>query len=637
MDSVKQEIDKYRSAISEYLEQNHLEDAAMNVRHILELILSEYVKRFAPEYVFAKSIDKITKLNELKIIDEISENSLHQMRKLGNRAAHRDANLPICKEEIEIILPVIDLETNSLIKRITEMESAENTENNTQRPFSEEWVLSLFNASNTIFEMNHLISILENYSEEQASEFINRCKEKKQKIYERTHAKEIYLDEIKKKNCYPANKLIAFSWDYVRARCITGQVVLLPKGDVEGYLKPNINVLTWKDVKKTRKNYALFYNGKIGIAYLDKKAEYLSDYTYGIWDDIVDFELSRDSKNNKECVYAITTSGKVRTTYIGSELKEYASWNNICKIYVEENFYGTAPVLIGIEKDGTAHMMSRHKWYGSEKDDLCSKLSKIKNICDIQFVGNSLIVLTADGKVIEFVDGKYSKKCFQGLEDWEDIIQIRAIFTHIIGLKSNGTVVGIKADGADVRRDCCDTEDWTDIVAIHSSINLSIGLKATGHIISCGKDSQKYNARICYNVFKFEEECEKWKRRKQILSQIENIKQIHSYELQRIKNTLSQVDNQIKACEQELNLLYEEKNRKSFAFSTYRIFDIPNAEKKLKNLLNRKNDIVNELNFIQDQIEAEIEPYQKEIEVIDKMFKDDERELLLTSEDSIED
>lgn len=69
----KQEIYKYRSVIVEYLEQSHLEDAAMNIRHILEVILEEYVKRFAPEYVYAKAIDKLIKLSELKIIDEISE------------------------------------------------------------------------------------------------------------------------------------------------------------------------------------------------------------------------------------------------------------------------------------------------------------------------------------------------------------------------------------------------------------------------------------------------------------------------------------------------------------------------------------------------------------------------------------
>lgn len=630
MENLKQEIDKYRSAIAEYLEQSHLEDAAMNVRHILELILSEYVKRFAPEYVYAKSIDKITKLNELKIIDEISENSLHQMRKLGNRAAHRDENLPICKEEIEIILPVIDLEINSLINRIREIENAKNTEIDTQRPFSEDWVLSLYDSSNTISEMNHLISILEKYPEDQTREFINSCKEKKQEIYEKIHAKEIYLDEIKKKNFYPANKLIAFNGYAIRARCITGSDVLLPKEMHKSVLQTDINVLTWKNVKKIRKNYALFYNGKMGIAYSDKKSEYISDSTYGIWDNIVDFELSRNYNEDKDCVYAVTDSGKVKTTDTRRELSYY-SWDNICKIFL--NSYPT--VLIGLEKDGTAHVTSSNKRYDSDNKVLCLNLSKIKNICDIQFFSHSIYVLTADGKVIELPEDIHSKKLFPGLEDWENIIQIRVEYTHILGLKSNGTVVGIKADNADVRPDCCAVENWTDIVAIFSSTNLTIGLKATGHIVSCGKDSQKYTARICYNVFKFEEECEKWKQRNQLVSQIENIKHSYSCELQKIKNRLSQVNNQISIYEQKINFLYEEKN--IFTFSAYKIFDIPRYEKQLNKLVNQKDNIVNELNSIQYKTESEIKPYQEELEAFDKMIRDDANELCLNNEVSTED
>lgn len=638
MDSVKQGIDKYRSAIAEYFEQSQLEDAAMNIRYILELILAEYVKRFAPEYVYAKAIDKITKLTELKIIDEISENSLHQMRKLGNRAAHKDENLPISKEEIEIILPVIDLEINSLINRIREIENAENAESDTQRPFSEEWVLSLYNSSNTISEVNHLISTLEKYPEEQTREFIDRCKEKKQEIYKRIHAKEIYLDEIKKKNFYPANKLIAIDGGALRARSITGSDVLLPKGAwVNSVLQLDMKVITWKNVKKTRKNYALFYDGKIGVAYSDKKSEYISDYTYGIWDNIVDFEPFRKHKEDKDYVFAVTDSGKVKTNDWRCKLKAYYTWENICKIYVDD-FYclETPDILIGIEKDGTVHVTNQYNICDADWDELYLNLSKIKNICDIQFLSGSIYVLTTDGKVIEFTKGTWSEKLFSGLEDWEDIIQIRVEHTHILGLKSNGTVVGIKANNADVRKDCCFTENWTNIVAIFSSTNLSIGLKTTGEIVSCGKDSEKYNSRICYNVFKFEEECEKWKQRNQLVYKIEKIKKSYNFDLQKLKNELSQVNNQIVSYEQKINSLYEEKDKNFILFCASGILDIPYLKKQLKKISNQKDNIVNELNSIQYQIDCKIKPYQEEIEEFDKMLKEDESELYLQNEDFIE-
>lgn len=89
---VMEEIDKYLEIIEEYIEAERLGDAAINIRHILEAIVDGYTEIELPSMVFAKTIDKIESLSKTGIIKDVSTNTLHQIRILANKGAHKKGN-----------------------------------------------------------------------------------------------------------------------------------------------------------------------------------------------------------------------------------------------------------------------------------------------------------------------------------------------------------------------------------------------------------------------------------------------------------------------------------------------------------------------------------------------------------------
>lgn len=102
----KKKIEEYFMRVEEYMKTNRLEDAATNVRHILELIVNTYVNTFSKENVFLKTFDKIEKLKEQKIINEASVDTLHGVRKIANKGAHGDSNGLTFNEINLLLLPL---------------------------------------------------------------------------------------------------------------------------------------------------------------------------------------------------------------------------------------------------------------------------------------------------------------------------------------------------------------------------------------------------------------------------------------------------------------------------------------------------------------------------------------------------
>jgi len=66
--------------------------------------------------------------------------------------------------------------------------------------------------------------------------------------------------------------------------------------------------------------------------------------------------------------------------------------------------------------------------------------------------------LKADGTVVVAGDDRYG---LYGTESWQDIVAIAAGSYNTVGLKSDGTVVGIYGKH--------EIENWRDIVAIQSA------------------------------------------------------------------------------------------------------------------------------------------------------------------------
>ena len=65
---------------------------------------------------------------------------------------------------------------------------------------------------------------------------------------------------------------------------------------------------------------------------------------------------------------------------------------------------------------------------------------------------------------------------------WSNIKSISAGFTHVVGLREDGTVVatGSNAYGQ------CDVSGWTDIVAISAGHTFTVGLRSDGTVVATG-------------------------------------------------------------------------------------------------------------------------------------------------------
>ncbi len=85
----------------------------------------------------------------------------------------------------------------------------------------------------------------------------------------------------------------------------------------------------------------------------------------------------------------------------------------------------------------------------------------------------------ADGRCVATGANDYGQ-C--GVDDWSDIISIRAGAYHTVGLRADGAVVAVGRNDEGQ----CNVADWTDIVRIAAGDYTTIGLRADGTIVTCG-------------------------------------------------------------------------------------------------------------------------------------------------------
>ena len=111
---------------------------------------------------------------------------------------------------------------------------------------------------------------------------------------------------------------------------------------------------------------------------------------------------------------------------------------------------------------------------------------------DIAYIG-----LNLDGSVTGFefqfnrTPHRYVKDWY--IRDWTALVAVAASFdfSHIVGLKSNGSVVAVGLPG-EIQCEKCKVGGWTDVVDIAVGISHTVGLKADGTVVAVGdnKDGQ---------------------------------------------------------------------------------------------------------------------------------------------------
>lgn len=69
-------------------------------------------------------------------------------------------------------------------------------------------------------------------------------------------------------------------------------------------------------------------------------------------------------------------------------------------------------------------------------------------------------------------------------DDWENIISVCAGYFHTVGLEADGTVVAVGSNAYGQ----CDVSEWTNIIAISAGDNFTVGLKSDGTVVATGEN-----------------------------------------------------------------------------------------------------------------------------------------------------
>lgn len=181
------------------------------------------------------------------------------------------------------------------------------------------------------------------------------------------------------------------------------------------------------------------------------------------------------------------------------------NWTDIVAVSAGDNF------TVGLKADGTVVATGNNDWGQCD-------VSSLKNIVRIGATNYSLQCLDAEGRwikigndsdyrnngqnlgIIELGAGHFNslgikpdgtalwiyKNGYTGgstdVSGWSDLVSISANGGHIVGLRSDGTVL---ATGSNKNGEC-DVEHWADIVSISTGDSHTVGVKADGTVVVTG-------------------------------------------------------------------------------------------------------------------------------------------------------
>ena len=132
--------------------------------------------------------------------------------------------------------------------------------------------------------------------------------------------------------------------------------------------------------------------------------------------------------------------------------------------------------LVGLKTDGTVVVAGDKNKYNP--DGYLVSVTSWKNVVAVSAGGGALAAgLKADGTVL----CSYSDLSAT-TSKWKDIVAISVGYSHIVGLKADGTVVAA-GDNSDYQ---CNVSDWKDVIRIAAGYDQTIGLKADGTVEYAG-------------------------------------------------------------------------------------------------------------------------------------------------------
>lgn len=178
----------------------------------------------------------------------------------------------------------------------------------------------------------------------------------------------------------------------------------------------------------------------------------------------------------------------------GFNRDEIKKWKDIIQINANQNY------TVGLRKDGTIIYSGDNAF---NYNDRVVDVSDFINIKKIYSSNQILAGLREDGtvKLIEVATnltfGKLKKEELKEVESWTDITDISLGYGFIIGLKTDGTVVGVGNN----KYGQLDIDQWNGIQKVITSGESTIGLKTDGTVVATGRnDSGKCDVEHLTNI-----------------------------------------------------------------------------------------------------------------------------------------
>ncbi len=164
--------------------------------------------------------------------------------------------------------------------------------------------------------------------------------------------------------------------------------------------------------------------------------------------------------------FGLKSDGTVIMTTESSSAYPVEGWKDIVSIA------GCGDFLWGLDSKGDVYIRSK-------SSPIYSGVKSIE--CNAAYA----IFLKEDGTVVADPFSEDYSRYYTGIETWTDIVDVDTlVYNHVIGLKSDGTVVAV-GQNQDGRGD---VTEWTDIVAIATGSYHTVGLRSDGTVVATGNN-----------------------------------------------------------------------------------------------------------------------------------------------------
>lgn len=106
-ETTREDIHPLIDKVNKLYKEEYYDEAANNVRKLMEMVLDYLVKKYAPEYFADDNLGKIKGLSEKNVLNSHYTNIFHHLRKIGNKGSHYGGDA-VTKDELKNVLPLLD-------------------------------------------------------------------------------------------------------------------------------------------------------------------------------------------------------------------------------------------------------------------------------------------------------------------------------------------------------------------------------------------------------------------------------------------------------------------------------------------------------------------------------------------------